>query len=148
MEIESIVASVVLAFSIAVPQVVLSAPTTTTNAPHHSSAPLTTNTSTTTKAVLVAAAPTPVAPLVSAAVFAKWAKVAQCETHLNWGMHGSRYSGGLGFRNDVWLEHGGSRFAHNAGDATPQQQVAIAVEIQRRGGTDFVPDQDGKCNGW
>ena len=31
-----------------------------------------------------------------------WQRIAQCETHGNWRMHGSVYSGGVGFANSTW----------------------------------------------
>jgi hypothetical protein len=95
-----------------------------------------------------AAAPKPI-PLVSPEVMKQWNRVAICETGGNWKMHGSRYSGGIGFRNDVWVEYGGQKYALHAGLATPEEQVLIARAIQARAGVpNFVPDQDGRCRGW
>jgi hypothetical protein len=95
-----------------------------------------------------AAAPKPI-PLVSPEVMKQWNRVAICETGGNWKMHGSRYSGGIGFRNDVWTEYGGQKYAPHAGLATPEEQVLIARTIQARAGVpNFVPDQDGRCRGW
>ena len=95
-----------------------------------------------------AATPKPI-PLVSPEVMKQWNRVAICETGGNWKMHGSRYSGGIGFRNDVWLEYGGGKYGHYANEATPEQQVLIARAIQARAGVpNFVPDQDGLCRGW
>jgi len=37
-----------------------------------------------------------------AATVAYWDRVARCETGGNWRMHGSVYSGGLGFANSTW----------------------------------------------
>jgi len=86
--------------------------------------------------------------LVPPAVMKQWNRVAVCETGGNWRMHGSRYSGGLGFRNDVWLEYGGGRYAPHAGLANPEEQVTIARAIQARAGiANFVPDQNG-CAAW
>jgi outer membrane receptor protein involved in Fe transport len=98
------------------------------------------------------AAATTTTTLVPAPIMAKWQKVAWCESHANWtqkheGPHA--FSGALGIRNDVWLAHGGARFGLTPGDATPQEQVVIAREIERRGGAPgYVPDQDGYCSGW
>jgi len=82
--------------------------------------------------------------LVTPAIMAKWAKVAQCESGSNWSKRGRTYSGGLGFRNDVWAQYG-SDIAPNASQATPEQQVVVALRINTSG---FVPDQDGKCRNW
>ena len=82
--------------------------------------------------------------LVPPSIMAKWAKVAQCESGSNWSKRGRTYSGGLGFRNDVWAQYG-SDIAPNASQATPEQQVVVALRINTSG---FVPDQDGKCRNW
>lgn len=86
--------------------------------------------------------------LVSPDVMKLWNRVAVCETGGNWQMHGSRYSGGIGFRNDVWLEYGGGKYGHYANEATPEEQVTIARAIQARAGVpNYVPDQNG-CAAW
>jgi len=91
-------------------------------------------------------------PLVSPEIMAKWQKVAQCESGQRWyqvhyGSHS--FSGALGIRNDVWIEHGGGEFGPTAGHASPMEQVIVARRIQARGGVpDYVPDQDGVCRGW
>lgn len=87
-------------------------------------------------------------PLSGAMRMAKWQKVAICETGGNWQMRGSRYSGGIGIRNDVWLEYGGGEFAPDAGLATPEQQVIVGTRIWQRYGTpNYIPDQHG-CAAW
>lgn len=104
-------------------------------------------------------APTPPAraestPTISAEVFAKWSKVAKCETNRNWGRKFTgplAYSGGLGIQNRNWLYYGGYEDfgAPTAGHATPIEQVIIARRIQAAAGVpNFVPDQDGRCRGW
>lgn len=82
--------------------------------------------------------------LVPNETMTKWNRVAWCETHGNWKMQGATFSGGLGISNVVWNEYGGTDFAPNAGLATPQEQVVIAIRIN---GT-FVPDQFGYCRAW
>jgi Transglycosylase-like domain len=82
--------------------------------------------------------------LVSASVMAKWTKVAWCETHGNWQMHGATFSGALGISNIVWREYGGLEFAPHAGLATPQEQVVVAVRVNGN----YVPDQNGCNGGW
>jgi hypothetical protein len=89
-------------------------------------------------------------PLVAPEIMVKWNKVAWCESHGNWtqvhpGSHS--FSGGIGMRNDVWVEYGGRQFAEYSGQATPEQQVFIARRVQARAGiVEYVPDQTG-CNG-
>ena len=93
-------------------------------------------------------------PTVSGEVFAKWSKVAQCETNRNWGRKfwgPLAYSGGLGIQNRNWLHFGGYEDfgAPTAGHASPVEQVIIARRIQAAAGVpNFVPDQDGRCRGW
>lgn len=87
-------------------------------------------------------------PLAAAMRRAKWQKVAICETGGNWQMRGGRYSGGIGIRNDVWLEYGGGEFGADAGLATPEQQIIIGTRIWQRYGTpNHIPDQHG-CAAW
>lgn len=87
-------------------------------------------------------------PLAAAMRMAKWQKVAICETGGNWQMRGSRYSGGIGIRNDVWLEYGGADFAPDAGLATPEQQIIVGSRIWARNGTlNYIPDQRS-CAAW
>jgi hypothetical protein len=57
-------------------------------------------------------------------------------------VRGSRYSGGLGISNVNWVAYGGTQFAANAADATPEEQVTIAERIQSS-----PPDQYG-CASW
>lgn len=75
----------------------------------------------------------------------RWNKVAWCETHGDWDMHGSNFSGGLGISNVVWIEYGGQEFAPHAGLATPFEQMLVAKRINSNG---FVPDQNGTCHKW
>ena len=82
---------------------------------------------------------------VTAEDMRKWQKVAICEQGGNWKVQGPYFSGGLGFRNYVWVAYGGLLYAPNAGLATPQQQVAIAKKINSNG---YVPDQNGCEGGW
>jgi len=82
--------------------------------------------------------------LVSALVMEKWTKVAWCETHGDWQMHGATFSGALGISNIVWHEYGGLEFASHAGLATPQEQVVVATRINGN----YVPDQNGCNGGW
>ncbi len=63
-----------------------------------------------------------------------WDRIAACETGGNWGFVGPSYSGGLGFFNGTWDAFGGRRYATNAGLATREQQILVAMEIQRKVG--------------
>jgi hypothetical protein len=79
----------------------------------------------------------------------KWALVAQCETHQNWSHPGPYYQGGLGITPWNWLHYGGGRFAPHAFEATPQEQVWVAIHIQINNGVgSYVPDQKGTCDPW
>lgn len=99
-------------------------------------------TTTTTTTTVPAVKP---APLVSAATFAAWYKVAWCETHADWDRNQPNFDGGLGISRVVWIEFGGQRFAPAPHLATPMEQVFIATRINA--GYD-VPDQDGACHAW
>lgn len=74
----------------------------------------------------------------------KWQRVAICEVNGRWNMVGPNYSG-IGFLNINWEHFGGTRFAPRAGDATPVQQVLVAMRITQT----WIPDQYG-CSpvGW
>jgi uncharacterized protein YabE (DUF348 family) len=63
-----------------------------------------------------------------------WDRIAACETGGNWGFVGPSYSGGLGFYNGTWDAFGGRKYAPNAGLATREQQIIVAMEIQRKVG--------------
>ena len=91
----------------------------------------------------------PPEPVIPPAIMAKWAKVAQCETGSNWHAKGPIYSGGLGFRYSSWNGYGGLVFAPIAAEATPAEQVYVAINIQKQNGFgDYVPDQYGCSGGW
>jgi hypothetical protein len=79
--------------------------------------------------------------LATPAQVADWAMTAICETGKNWSMQGPIYSGGLGMLNSTWQAYGGTQFAPNAGLATPQEQVTVALRIQPN-----APDP-GYCTG-
>ncbi len=92
--------------------------------------------------MIIARAPR-VKHLVSALQMRQWSRVAICEESGNWNVIGPRFSGGLGITNRNWIEYGGLQYAPNAGLATPEQQVAIALHIQS-----FAPDQYGCTGAW
>lgn len=81
--------------------------------------------------------------LVTAQQMIQWSRVAMCEEGGHWHVIGSKYSGGLGITNLNWLAYGGGRFASNAGLATPEEQVYIAIRIQST-----PPDQNGCSGSW
>ena len=92
---------------------------------------------------------TTVAPLVSPAIMAMWQKVAQCETGGNWHSMGHTYQGGLGILVTNWYYFGGFKMFGPLYDATPEQQVFIAIKIQASDGVpNFVPDQHGCSGSW
>jgi hypothetical protein len=79
--------------------------------------------------------------LATPAQVAAWSMTATCETGGDWSMQGPIYSGGLGMLNATWAAYGGTQFASNAGLATPQQQVTVAMRIQSN------PPDPGYCAG-
>jgi len=79
----------------------------------------------------------------------KWLKVAQCETGSNWHSMGSVYQGGIGILVSNWYAYGGFKLFGPLYDATPEQQVFIAIKIQALAGIpNYVPDQYGCGRGW
>lgn len=97
----------------------------------------------TPKVVHVVTHPTVVHHLVNPEVMVKWQRVALCEEGGNWHVIGPRFSGGLGISNANWHIFGGDQFAHNAAFATPEEQVVVAMRIQRE-----PPDQYGCSGAW
>ncbi len=78
---------------------------------------------------------------VTAAELAAWTKVHNCEEPGNWYVRGSSYSGGLGISNTNWTYYAPKYMPKSAADATPKEQVFVAMRIQKN-----PPDQNG-CNG-
>ena len=57
-----------------------------------------------------------------------WDALAQCESGGNWATNtGNGYSGGLQFSAGTWAGHGGTG---SASDATREQQIAVAEQVQ------------------
>ena len=83
--------------------------------------------------------------LINPTIENQWKLVAQCETGGNWKARGPVFSGGIGIRNINWKYYGGTAFAKNAADASPQEQILVAQRIEGHG---FVPDQYGVCSSW
>jgi CBS domain-containing protein len=73
---------------------------------------------------------------------AAWERVAMCEEGGNWTTDGGRFSGGLGISRANWDAYGGTQYAAEGAEATPDQQIMVAERIQSS-----PPDQDG-CHGW
>ncbi len=63
-----------------------------------------------------------------------WDRIATCETGRNWAMQGPLWSGGLGIYNGTWDTYGGRKYAPNAGLATREEQILVAMEIRRKVG--------------
>jgi hypothetical protein len=76
---------------------------------------------------------------------AEWGRVNICEEGGDWHVNGSVYGGGLGISLTNWSEYGGLAAFGPEWEATPEQQVEVAMKIQ--GGRE-VPDQDGCGGGW
>ncbi len=79
---------------------------------------------------------------------AEWARVNVCEEGGNWYVHGSQYSGGLGWLHATWDMFRSPDDPADMGDASPTQQVAAAVQFAIRyyGDPYWAPDQSG-CGG-
>jgi type IV secretory pathway VirB10-like protein len=119
--------------------------TTTTEAPTTT----TTEAPTTTTTTLSAAAPNAANNTgVTAAQIAAWDKVNICEEGGRWNVDGSEYSGGLGFSHANWKQFNTFGYAADAADATPDEQIRVAVAFATEylGGPNVAPDQNG-CDG-
>ncbi len=60
----------------------------------------------------------------------KYDSLANCETGGNWQMHGSKYSGGLGFLNAAWTDFRLPSMPYNAGEASQVDQIVVAERIR------------------
>src|SRR5664280_498335 len=78
---------------------------------------------------------------------AAWDRVNICEQGGRWNVHGSLFSGGLGFSHANWSQLNTFGFPASAADATPDQQIRVAVAFATRywGNPDAAPDQHGCC---
>ncbi|MFD5869119.1 transglycosylase family protein [Corynebacterium sp. NPDC060344] len=60
-----------------------------------------------------------------------WDALAQCESGGDWHIDtGNGYSGGLQFHPQTWTGHGGGQYAPTAGQATREQQIAVAEKVR------------------
>lgn len=66
---------------------------------------------------------------VRATVGWPWRPLAQCESSGNWASTAGYYEGGLQFAPFIWRAYGGLAFAAHAYQATPAEQIAIAVKV-------------------
>lgn len=75
--------------------------------------------------------PVAVAPTASQGV---WDQLAQCESGGNWAINtGNGYTGGLQFSQGTWNTYGG-QYAPTAAQATRNQQIAAAKQVQANQG--------------
>ncbi len=80
---------------------------------------------------------------------AAWTWVNHCEESGNWYVRGSTYAGGLGFSLANWAQFNTFGFPASAADATPEQQVRVAVAfaVHYYGNPDWAPDHSPTCSG-
>ena len=77
--------------------------------------------------------PEPAAPAVPAD--SVWDALSICESGGNWAMNsGNGFYGGIQFMHSTWVNMGGRRFAEYPHEATREQQIAVATELQARYG--------------
>ncbi len=86
---------------------------------------------------------------LTATQIALWEHVNMCEEGGDWHVDGSEFAGGLGFTRSNWARFNTFGFAANAADATPLQQIRVAVAFAEAywGSPDAAPDQGG-CAGY
>ncbi|WP_308190599.1 transglycosylase family protein [Streptomyces sp. HPF1205] len=71
---------------------------------------------------------------------AVWDQLAQCESSGDWHVNsGNGFYGGLQFYQATWEQFGGRRYAPRADLATPEEQVAVARNVQRAQGWQAWP---------
>ncbi|MFI9614017.1 transglycosylase family protein [Streptomyces sp. NPDC052023] len=64
-----------------------------------------------------------------------WDRIAQCESGGNWHINtGNGYYGGLQFSAGTWRAYGGTAYAPTADQASREQQIAVATQVQRAQG--------------
>jgi hypothetical protein len=77
-----------------------------------------------------------------------WFRVNLCEEGGLWNVDGPVYSGGLGFSHANWAQFNTFGYPADAAQATPEQQIRVAVAFAVRywGNPNVAPDQHG-CSG-
>ncbi|MFG3656142.1 transglycosylase family protein [Streptomyces sp. NPDC047706] len=64
-----------------------------------------------------------------------WDRIAQCESGGDWHINtGNGYYGGLQFSAGTWRAYGGTAYAPTADQASREQQIAVATQVQRAQG--------------
>ena len=66
-------------------------------------------------------------------VWTIWDSLAQCESNGRWHID-AYHDGGLQFLPSTWTAYGGSQYARYAWQATREQQIDIAIKVQRAAG--------------
>jgi hypothetical protein len=81
---------------------------------------------------------------------AAWDRVNMCEEGGRWNVDGAVYSGGLGFSHANWSQFNSFGYPADAADATPEQQIRVAVAFAVRywGNPNAAPDQSGCAGGY
>ena len=82
---------------------------------------------------------------ITASQRAAWDQVNMCEEGGRWNVDGSVYSGGLGFSHANWNQFNTFGYPSDAANATPDQQirVAVAFAVAYWGSPNAAPDQNG-----
>lgn len=66
---------------------------------------------------------------------ARWDELAECESSQSWDADtGNGYQGGLQFSEATWREHGGRKYAPSADQASREEQIEVAKDVQREQG--------------
>lgn len=77
------------------------------------------------------AAPAPRSSSSNSSGNSSWDAVAACESGGDWSINtGNGYSGGLQFDQGTWASNGGTQYAPTAGQATKDQQIAVADQLK------------------
>lgn len=71
---------------------------------------------------------------------ATWDRLAMCESTQNWDADtGNGFKGGLQFTDSTWREFGGREYASAADEASREEQIAVAKEVQDAQGWNAWP---------
>jgi len=69
-----------------------------------------------------------------------WDRLAMCESTQNWQADtGNGFKGGLQFTDSTWEEFGGTEYAASPDEASREEQIAVAREVQSEQGWNAWP---------
>jgi resuscitation-promoting factor RpfA len=80
------------------------------------------------------------APANSPESNATWDRLAMCESTQNWEADtGNGFKGGLQFTESTWRQFGGREYAAAPNEASREEQIAVAKQVQQEQGWNAWP---------